>query len=236
MNKSNTVKRNLLIVGGMIVLLLLLDQWLKIYVKNNFQLGEVHPIFGDWFVMEYIENRGMAFGTSFGNKAWHKLALSIFRIIAVGALIYYWIKKAREGMKLSFLVPLGLIIAGAMGNLLDSMYYDYYFPYDPCFPYNIQEGSGIWTECNVWGFTEKIETKPKGFLFGNVVDMFKFDATWPKGTPVVGGEPVFPAIWNLADAAISIGILIILIWNKRFFPKKKEQQSEQVTPTEEHHQ
>lgn len=220
MNKNNSsAKRNILIVGGMIALILLLDQLLKIYVKTHFQLGATHPIIGDWFVMEYIENRGMAFGTSFGNKAWHKLALSIFRIIAVTALIYYWIKKAKEGMKLTFLIPLGLIIAGAMGNLLDSMYFDYYFPYDPCFPYNIQEGSGIWTECNIWGFTERIETKPRGFLFGNVVDMFKFDATWPKSIPFVGGTAVFPAIWNLADAAITVGIIIILIWNKTFFPK-----------------
>lgn len=222
MSKSNSVNRNILIVGGIIFLILLIDQLLKIYVKTHFQLGETHPVIGNWFVMEYIENRGMAFGTSFGNKAWHKLALSIFRIAAVIALIYYWIKKAKEGMKLSFLLPLGLIIAGAMGNLLDSMYYDFYFHYDPCFPYNIQEGSGIWVDCNVWGFPERLETKPQGFLFGNVVDMFKFDATWPKKMPFFGGEQVFPAIWNLADASISIGIGIILIWNKRFFPKVKK--------------
>lgn len=231
MSKSNSIKRPLLIVGGMVFLILLIDQLLKIYVKNNFQLGVEYPVFGDWFVMEYIENRGMAFGTSFGDKAWHKLALSIFRIIAVIVLIYYWIKKAKEGMKLGFLILLGLIIAGATGNLLDSMYYDYYFAYDPCFPYNIQEGSGIYVNCDVWGFTEKIETKPRGFLFGNVVDMFKFDATWPKSIPGIGGEPVFPAIWNLADASISIGILSILIWNRRFFPKKKE--SVQVTESKE---
>lgn len=222
MSKSNPIKGQVLIVGGIVLLILLLDQLLKIYVKSNFQLGEVHPIFGNWFVMEYIENRGMAFGTSFGNKAWHKLALSIFRVVAVIVLIFYWIKQARAGMKLSFLILLGLIIAGASGNLLDSMYYDYYFPYDPCFPYNIQEGSGIWTECNIWGFEEKIETKPRGFLYGNVVDMFKFDATWPKGMPWLGGEPVFPAIWNLADASISIGIVSILLWNKRFFPKERK--------------
>ena len=222
MNKSKSVKRNIFIVAGVVALILIIDQLLKIYVKTHFQLGETHPVIGNWFVMEYIENRGMAFGTSFGNKAWHKLALSIFRIIAVIALIYYWLKKAKEGMKLSFLLPLGLIIAGAMGNLLDSMYYDFYFAYDPCFPYNIQEGSGIWVNCDVWGFAEKLETKPKGFLFGNVVDMFKFDATWPKGMPLLGGEQVFPAIWNLADASISTGIIIILIWNKRFFPKTKK--------------
>lgn len=228
MSKNNSIKQQSLIVGGMVLLILLLDQLLKIYVKTTFQLGEVHPVVGDWFVMEYVENRGMAFGTSFGNKAWHKLALSIFRIIAVIALIYYWIKQAKAGVKLGFLIPLGLIIAGAVGNLLDSMYYNFYFPYDPCFPYNIQEGSGIWTDCDFWG---KMETKPKGFLFGNVVDMFKFDATWPKGMPLVGGNPVFPAIWNLADASISIGIIIILIWNRKFFPKNEK--SNTVSETQE---
>ncbi|MCO5258730.1 MAG: signal peptidase II [Crocinitomicaceae bacterium] len=226
MNKNNLVKRNLLIVAGIIFFILVVDQLLKIYVKTHFQLGETHPILGNWFVMEYIENRGMAFGTSFGNKAWHKLALSIFRIVAVIAMIYYWIKKSKEGMKLGFLIPFGLIIAGAMGNLLDSMYFDYYFKYDPCFPYNIQEGSGIWVDCDVWGFVEKLETKPRGFLFGNVVDMFKFDATWPKGMPYVGGDQIFPAIWNLADGAITVGIIIILLWNKTFFPKTEKTKSD----------
>jgi signal peptidase II len=235
MNKSNSIKPQALIVGGIVLLILLLDQLLKIYVKTNFQLGVEYPIFGDWFVMEYIENRGMAFGTSFGNKAWHKLALSIFRIIAVGALIYYWIKQARAGMKMFFLILLGLIIAGATGNLLDSMYYDYYFPYDPCFQYNWQPGSGIWADC--WGGIQNIETKPKGFLYGNVVDMFKFDATWPENLPWIGGEPVFPAIWNLADVAISVGIISILIWNRTFFPKDNKKKvvsdSEEITQSEE---
>ncbi len=233
MSKNNSVKRQALIVGGMILIILLVDQFLKIYVKNNFQLGEEHPILGSWFVMEYIENSGMAFGTSFGNKSWHKLALSVFRICAVGVLIYYWFKQAKAGMKMSFLVLLGLIIAGATGNLLDSMYFDYYFKYDPCFPYNVQPGSGIWTECDYWGFKENIETKPRGFLYGNVVDMFKFDATWPKSTPWVGGQAVFPAIWNLADFAISTGIICILIWNKKFFPKdRKKKNSDQVADSE----
>ena len=229
MSKSNSIKKPLIVVGSIVFLILLLDQLLKIYVKNNFQLGLEYPILGDWFVMEYIENRGMAFGTSFGNKAWHKLALSIFRILAVIGLIYYWFKQAKNGAKLNFLIPLGLIISGATGNLLDSMYFDYYFPYDPCFPFNLQEGSGIYVDCDVWGFAQQMETKPRGFLFGNVVDMFKFDATWPEKIPFIGGNPVFPAIWNIADAAISVGIIILLIWNKRIFPKNED--SKQVAET-----
>jgi signal peptidase II len=223
--KENNFKKQALIVGSLVFVILLLDQLIKIYVKTHFQLGEEIPVVGKWFVMEYIENRGMAFGTAFGNKAWHKLALSIFRIIAVIALIIYWVKKAKEGMRIGFLIAMGLVIAGAVGNLLDSMYYDFYFPYDPCFPYNIQPGSGIWVECDVWGFKENLETKPRGFLFGNVVDMFKFDALWPKWVPYVGGQQVFPAIWNLADAAITTGVLMLLIWNKRYFPRAEETKS-----------
>lgn len=222
MSKSNSIKKPALIVGAVVFTILIVDQLLKIYVKNNFQLGEEHPILGNWLVMEYIENRGMAFGTSFGNKAWHKLALSIFRVIAVIALIIYWFQQAKKGAKMALLFCLGLVIAGATGNLLDSMYYDFYFPYDPCFVYNLQDGSGIFAECQTWGFTQTVETKPKGFLFGNVVDMFKFNVTWPQSVPYVGGSQVFPAIWNLADFAISCGIIAILIWNKSFFPKEEK--------------
>lgn len=221
MSKNNfSLQKKAIFVFGGILLILTIDQLLKIYVKTHFHLGEEVPVLGNWFVMEYVENRGMAFGTSFGNKAWHKLALSIFRLIAVGALIFYWFKKAKEETKFGFLVCLGLIIAGAIGNLLDSMYFDFYFPYDPCFPYNLQEGSGIWVECVNWG-NELVETKPRGFLFGNVVDMFKFDATWPEFMPWLGGKSVFPAIWNIADASISVGIILIMLFNKRFFPKEK---------------
>lgn len=229
MNKSNSIKRQSMIVGGIVFLILLLDQWLKIYVKNNFQPGIEYPILGDWFVMDYIENKGMAFGTAFGNKPWHKLALSLFRIVAVIFLIYYWFKYARSGKRLNFLIPFGLVIAGALGNLLDSMYFDYYFPYDPCSQFNLQEGSGIKADC-FWGVHE---TKPRGFLFGNVVDMFKFDATWPQWMPWLGSKPVFPAIWNLADAAITTGLLIILLWNRKFFPKEQKNESVQVTDTEQ---
>jgi len=228
MRQNSSFRRSVALVSGMIALILIADQLLKIYVKTHFELGEEYPLLGKWFVMEYIENRGMAFGTSFGNKAWHKLALSIFRIVAVVALVYYWIKFAKLGKKLVFLLPFGLIIAGAIGNLLDSMYYDYYFPYDPCFPYNLQQGSGLWVDCGFWG---ELETKPRGFLYGNVVDMFKFNATWPKNIPWIGGQSVFPAIWNIADASITTGLLIMLLWNRSFFTsdKAKEESSNEIT-------
>ena len=132
-----------MIVGALVALILLIDQLVKIYVKTHFQPGDSVNVFGDWFVIEYIENQGMAFGTTFGNKIWHKLALSIFRIFAIGGICYYWYQQAKAGVKREFLVAIGLILAGATGNLIDSMFYDYAFPYDPCMGYNHLEGTGL---------------------------------------------------------------------------------------------
>jgi signal peptidase II len=210
------LKNKLFLVGAIVALILLCDQLIKIYIKTHFQPGEDVSVFGNWFVLEYIENQGMAFGTTFGNKMWHKLALSIFRIVAISGIGYYWFKQAKAGAKTGFLVAIGLIIAGAFGNLIDSMFYDFIFPYDPCMAFNHLEGSGIKTDC---GFFGTIETRPTGFLLGNVVDMFKFDATWPTWVPIIGTKQVFPAIWNLADASISVGVIFIFIRQKAFFQK-----------------
>ena len=157
----------------------------------------------------------MAFGTSFGSQAWHKLALSLFRVGAITGLSYYWIKQLKTGASMEYLIALGLIFAGATGNLIDSMFYDFAFEYDPCAFGNILEGSGNFVDCG-WG---EQETKNTGFLFGNVVDMFKFEATWPTWVPWLGGGPVFPAIWNIADAAITSGVILIFIRQKKYFPK-----------------
>lgn len=205
-------------MGAVVALILLLDQLIKIYIKSHFAPGETVPVFGNWFILEYIENQGMAFGTTFGNKVWHKLALSIFRIVAIFGIAYYWYKQAKAGMKTEFLIAIGLILAGAAGNLIDSMLYDFIFPYDPCMSFNHLEGSGIHTDCGIFG---TVETRHTGFLFGNVVDMFKFQAYWPQWVPVIGGKEVFPAIWNLADASITIGVALIFIRQKAYFKPKK---------------
>ncbi|TXI85330.1 MAG: lipoprotein signal peptidase [Crocinitomicaceae bacterium] len=215
------MKKNLMIVGALVALILLIDQLVKIYVKTHFQPGDSVNVFGDWFVIEYIENQGMAFGTTFGNKIWHKLALSIFRIFAIGGICYYWYQQAKAGVKREFLVAIGLILAGATGNLIDSMFYDYAFPYDPCMGYNHLEGSGVFADC---GFFGKIETKHRGFLLGNVVDMYKFHATWPQWVPWLGGSEVFPAIWNTADASITIGVGMVFLRQRAYFPKKRKEQ------------
>ena len=199
--------------------------------------GEVRPLIGNWFLLDYIENPGMAFGTTFGSSMWHKLALSIFRIFAIIGICYYWVQQAKRGVKREFLIAVGLILAGATGNLIDSMFYDFAFKYDPCIGYNHLAGSGIKTDC---GFFGTIETRHTGFLLGNVVDMFKFQAYWPGWMPTIAIpkfnlfghviwsrhlligplKEVFPAIWNLADFSISFGIILIFIRQKKYFPKE----------------
>jgi signal peptidase II len=221
---SNSVKKNLVIVGAVVALILFLDQFIKVYIKSHFAPGETVSIFGDWFVLEYLENQGMAFGTTFGNKIWHKLALSIFRIVAITGMTYYLIKQAKQGAKRELLIVIGLIVAGATGNLIDSMFYDFAFPYDPCMGFNHLEGSGVVTDCGIFG---EIETRHTGFLLGNVVDMFKFQAFWPEWLPWLGGKEVFPAIWNLADASISVGVIMVFIRQRNYFPKEKEAASEE---------
>ena len=213
------MKKKIFIVAVIVTLILLADQLVKIYVKTNFAPGEAYPLIGDWFIAEYIENQGMAFGTSFGSAVWHKLALSIFRIVAISALVYYWITQMKKGARLEFLIAIGLVFAGATGNLIDSMFYDFAFPYDPCMGFNYLEGSGNYVDC---GFMGQMETKHTGFLFGNVVDMFKFQGTWPEWMPWIGGGPLFPAIWNIADASITTGVILIFIRQKKYFPKEEK--------------
>ena len=223
------MKRKIIIVTLIVGLILALDQIIKIYIKTTFAPGESQPLLGDWFVIEFIENQGMAFGTTFGSKVWHKLALSIFRIIAISALVYYWIKQAKKGVRLEFLIAIGLVFAGATGNLIDSMFYDFAFAYDPCMPFNHLEGSGNFSDCGIFG---EIETRHTGFLFGNVVDMFKFQATWPDWVPYFGGGGVFPAIWNLADASITLGVVTIFIRQRKYFPKTPAVEAVAEAPTE----
>lgn len=215
------MKKNLLAVGLLVLFILLVDQISKVYIKTNFDPGDDSiPVFGNWFVLEYIENQGMAFGTTFGNQMWHKLALSIFRILAIIGICYYWYKQAITGAKTEFLIAIGLILAGATGNLIDSMFYDFIFEYDPCMQFNHLPGSGIWSDCSRY-YVGNIETRHTGFLMGNVVDMFKFQANWPQWVPWLGGKEVFPAIWNVADASITVGVIMVFIRQRSYFPNNK---------------
>lgn len=213
---SWTLRKGAILTFSIVLLVLILDQWMKYYIKSTYSPGEMHSLIGDWFILEYIENQGMAFGTTFGSSIWSKLALSIFRIFAILGIGYYWFKQAKKGSPLVFHLGIALVLAGAAGNLIDSMFYDYLFPYDPCMPFNHLDGSGNLYECPLFG---EIEVKHKGFLLGNVVDMFKFHAYWPEWMPLISGKEVFPAIWNLADGSITVGVVVVLFNQKAFFTK-----------------
>ena len=132
------------------------------------------------------------------------------------------VRQAKKGASLEFLLVFGLILAGATGNLLDSMFYDYLFTLNPCDSFNHVSGSGIKGVCTDYGFNYPVELRHQGFMLGSVVDMFQFNVNWPKWIPGVGGEQIFPAIWNVADASISTGVILILIRQRVYFPKKKE--------------
>ncbi len=206
-------------MGAVIALILILDQFIKVYIKTHFEVSESVPVLGNWFKLQYIENPGMAFGTTFGSGIWAKLALSIFRIVAIILISVYWLRQARKGARIEFLIAIGLILAGATGNLIDSMFYDFIFPFDPCMEYNQLQGSGVFANCRYWG---EVEVRHTGFLLGNVVDMFKFEAFWPQWMPWIGGEEVFPAIWNTADASITVGVIMVFLRQRAYFPRKSK--------------
>lgn len=199
---------------GLLLGLMVLDQALKLYIKYQFQPNETRYLFGHWFALHYIENPGMAFGTTLWSSAWGKIMLSVFRILAIGGITYYILLEIKKGIKMFQLVALTMILAGATGNLLDSMFYDFLFPFNPCDSFNQMVGSGIKMNCSQYGFSYPVEVRQKGFLYGNVVDMFQFDAYWPSWIPWLAGKPVFPAIWNVADSCISVGVAF-LIWIQR---------------------
>jgi signal peptidase II len=106
------------------------------------------------------------------------------------------------------------------------MVYDFLFTFNPCEGFNQLPGSGKFMNCKDYGFEYQVEVRHRGFLLANVVDMFQFEAFWPKWVPIVGGGQVFPAIWNVADSCISVGIGWIIIRQRTFFPKKIEAQVE----------
>ena len=125
------MKNKLTVLIVLILSFLTIDQLIKFGIKINFVEGQSQPLLGNWFVLNYIENPGMAFGTTFGSSIWSKLGLSIFRIIAIIGIGYYLWSEYRKGSKLDFLVAISLIFIGALGNLLDSMFYDFFFSFDP---------------------------------------------------------------------------------------------------------
>jgi signal peptidase II len=193
-----------------IFLVLLLDQTLKIYVKTHFISGEEYRVAGKWFRIHFTENPGMAFGMEFGGD-YGKLTLSIFRILAALFGIYYIRHLLKTNQHIGYITCVGLIFAGAVGNIIDSMFYGLIFNE---------------SEFQIAQFMPA-EGGYAGFLHGHVVDMLYFpvlNGTFPSWVPVWGGEPFefFRPVFNLADASISFGVFFILLFQKRFFVKKPE--------------
>ena len=221
------MKRKVLIIGCIIFFLLLIDQLTKIYIKSSFSSNETNFILGDWFALHYIENPGMAFGTTFGSEIWHKLALSLLRVVAIIFIGIFIYKEIKKDAKIEYLIAISLIFSGATGTLIDSMLYDFIFPFNPCEGFNQLAGSGIKMNCMDYGFKQTLEVRHQGFLLGNVVDMFQFNFYWPKWVPYFSGQAIFPAIWNIADACITSGVILIIIRQKKYFPKKVLQDKEE---------
>jgi len=198
------------------------DQLLKIYIKTHFHEGESHQVLGNWFQLYFIENEGMAYGWKFGGNL-GKMALTLFRLAAVIYGVFYIKKIVEKKYTTGFIICVALIFAGALGNLIDSMFYGLIFESSSMDTYQIA----------------KIFPKHgyAGFLHGNVVDMLYFPiihTKLPSWIPMWGGTyfDFFSPIFNLADASISTGIIAILVFQKRFFKNNSPQISAQSIETE----
>jgi signal peptidase II len=194
---------------------LLLDQLLKIWVKLNFHYGESKTLIAGWFDLQFVENPGMAFGWMIPGDA-GKLTLSIFRLVVVSGITWYLYRLIKEKAHWGYVVCVSMIVAGAMGNIIDSLAYGLMF----------DRGSTFDAEFNDYTmYFGKAELNYEGYakpLMGNVVDMFHITARWPWGEPHEQSE-IFPPIFNVADASITVGIIFIMLFQRRFFPKKEEQ-------------
>jgi signal peptidase II len=214
----------------LITLVLVLDQIIKIWIKTGFDPLEKKTMVEGFFQLYYIENRGMAFGTTLGSGALAKYALSIFRLVAIIGIGYYIYKLLKEdNVHRGLVIAVGFIFAGATGNLLDGMFYDYIWDVDCNIGWNHAldaNGSPTFDEN---GYV----CRPQGFLLGSVVDMFQFTVIWPKGTPFgLGGKQIFGAIWNVADGSITLGVSIIVLRYRAFFKKPSEELKEEDQATE----
>jgi signal peptidase II len=198
-----------------VLVVLFLDQFLKIYIKTHFSYGEEHNVIGNWFKLHFIENEGMAFGMKFGEH-WGKLFLTLFRLFAV-AWGFYFIQNTliKEKYSNGLIFCASLILAGALGNSLDSVFYGKIFT----------ESSFHVAKWTAWGqgYTD--------MFHGRVVDMLYFPVlkgTYPTWLPIWGGEDFefFRPVFNLADAAISGGVISIFVFQGKMLSKGKTLEDE----------
>ena len=205
---ANLYKRRMVLAISVVALVLLADQLLKFWVKTSMTVGTLGEIkvMGDWFRLHFTENPGMAFGMELPGQ-WGKLALTSFRMVAVLGIVYYLVYQAKKSASASTMVLLALILGGALGNIIDSVFY------------------GQWFTESIPGMLADWNPGDKGYapyFQGKVVDMFYFplfSGTYPSWLPVVGGKSFtfFSAIFNIADAAISVGLVSLLLFKRNLF-------------------
>ncbi|AWX44266.1 Signal peptidase II [Flagellimonas maritima] len=208
------LKKSLLII----ILILVIDQISKIYVKTNFILGESTIVF-DWFKILFIENEGAAWGTKLSDllpisESTGKLVLTIFRLFAIFGIGYWLWDIIKKQSPKTLILAVSLIFAGALGNIIDSVFYGMIF----------NDSSGQ--------VATLFSDDPYGKIFyGKVVDMLYFpliDTTWPEWVPSIGGNNFrfFEPVFNVADTAISTGVGILIVFNKKAFPKTDKENAE----------
>ncbi len=201
---------------------LLADQVSKILVKTNMTLGESIPVLGDWFIIHFTENYGMAFGMEFSGE-YGKLFLSLFRIVAVAFIGWYLYRLINKQAHKGLIACVSLIFAGALGNIIDSAFYGLLF--------NESHGQVAQFLPEEGGYGT--------FLHGKVVDMLHFPVitgTFPSWLPIWGDQPFifFRPVFNVADAAITTGVFAVIIFQKKFFPiPGKKHAAEAELPAED---
>lgn len=203
----------------LILLVLAADQAFKVWVKTNFAIGDEIRVLGDWFILHFTENPGMAFGMKFWG-IWGKILLGLFRIVAIAGIAWYLHRLVSRNVKAGLVMGVSLVLAGAVGNMVDSAFYGLIF--DTGTTYNAQVGEWM----SYYGTSSFSLNGYSGFLKGCVVDMLYFplvDTTLPAWMPIWGGERFifFRPVFNIADSAITTGVLYLLLFHRNAFLSDK---------------